>query len=493
MENNNFFNSLSKGLMADVAKIMNETKMKTQNEDKARIGTLAQRTQAYRNDKSNELKGDQHKIDANGNGKVDAHDFKLLRGKKKVTEDAEGLDELSKSTLANYISKGARNLTGHAVVAGAEYEKGSTPKRPWRKMDNREKGIATAAKKMTKEEIEAIDELSNATLGSYVKKATNQAFNKGFAGGANLSRGQEHEKEGEAQVNKAVKRVIGVNKAVNKMTKEEVEELDELSNRMLKSYANKANKQGVKIARVGATQAPGEEDRARKLRNRQDGEDLARTKLAMRREEVEDLDEALDAAARYGHHYVAIKEILKSIDQHVKNHKDDALKHRDYKGKKGVNWGHVGDLNQVHSQLSDIHDRLAQQGEYKSSMVGESINEATRGRPRKDLGYTINPSNKQKLMHDNPEHMKTLEILRDKGVVPSPAVEPGQHIMNQLQKAKLSMREGEKVTFGDGSSHVIPGHHAASILTKYAGMKPSEKEIFQKKISKSHEAFKSEL
>ena len=30
-----------------------------------------------------ELKGDQHKIDANKNGKVDRHDFKLLRGKKK--------------------------------------------------------------------------------------------------------------------------------------------------------------------------------------------------------------------------------------------------------------------------------------------------------------------------------------------------------------------------------------------------------------------------
>ena len=29
-----------------------------------------------------ELKGNQHKIDANKNGKVDAHDFKLLRGKK---------------------------------------------------------------------------------------------------------------------------------------------------------------------------------------------------------------------------------------------------------------------------------------------------------------------------------------------------------------------------------------------------------------------------
>ena len=29
------------------------------------------------------LKGGQHKIDANKNGKIDAHDFKLLRGRKK--------------------------------------------------------------------------------------------------------------------------------------------------------------------------------------------------------------------------------------------------------------------------------------------------------------------------------------------------------------------------------------------------------------------------
>ena len=36
-----------------------------------------------------ELKGNQHKIDANKNGKVDAHDFKLLRGKKGMKEAAE--------------------------------------------------------------------------------------------------------------------------------------------------------------------------------------------------------------------------------------------------------------------------------------------------------------------------------------------------------------------------------------------------------------------
>jgi len=36
-----------------------------------------------------ELKGNQHKIDANNNGKVDAHDFKLLRAKKGMKEETE--------------------------------------------------------------------------------------------------------------------------------------------------------------------------------------------------------------------------------------------------------------------------------------------------------------------------------------------------------------------------------------------------------------------
>lgn len=51
-----------------------------------------------------ELKGNQHKIDANKNGKVDAHDFKLLRAKKTMKED-EQLDELSKSIVKSYVMK----------------------------------------------------------------------------------------------------------------------------------------------------------------------------------------------------------------------------------------------------------------------------------------------------------------------------------------------------------------------------------------------------
>jgi hypothetical protein len=52
-----------------------------------------------------ELKGNQHKIDANKNGKVDAHDFKLLRAKKGIKEETEQLDELSKDTLDSYQQK----------------------------------------------------------------------------------------------------------------------------------------------------------------------------------------------------------------------------------------------------------------------------------------------------------------------------------------------------------------------------------------------------
>ena len=52
---------------------------------------------------SHGLKGNQHKIDANKNGKIDAEDFKLLRGKKGMKEEAEQIDE-----KAGYSAKEAR-------------------------------------------------------------------------------------------------------------------------------------------------------------------------------------------------------------------------------------------------------------------------------------------------------------------------------------------------------------------------------------------------
>ena len=49
----------------------------------------------------NELVGNQHKIDANKNGKVDAHDFKLLRSKKKQPQGADFAAQRRKERLAS--------------------------------------------------------------------------------------------------------------------------------------------------------------------------------------------------------------------------------------------------------------------------------------------------------------------------------------------------------------------------------------------------------
>ena len=46
-----------------------------------------------------DLKGKQHKIDANHNNKIDAEDFKILRGQKKVKEEVEQIDEVKLSDL----------------------------------------------------------------------------------------------------------------------------------------------------------------------------------------------------------------------------------------------------------------------------------------------------------------------------------------------------------------------------------------------------------
>jgi hypothetical protein len=68
-----------------------------------------------------ELKGNQHKIDANKNGKVDAHDFKLLRAKKTMKEEEQ---------LQEYESKGGtyKNKGSYGTSHNADDEEEKKPK-----------------------------------------------------------------------------------------------------------------------------------------------------------------------------------------------------------------------------------------------------------------------------------------------------------------------------------------------------------------------------
>ena len=231
------------------------------------------------------LIGNQHKIDANGNGKIDAEDFKLLRRKKAVKEALESGVEVEDLIQFNspmqpelheevgvVVHRDRRDNTIHVVVEGMKYK------------------LKKGQVKEVSEEL--LGELSKKTLASYVDKAAIDVHNQAYNAGKKEGQGRGYDTK---RLLKGISRQVGISKAAKKLAQEEVEELEELSNRKLAAYANKANKQGVKIARSGVSQAPGFEDQARKLRNRQDGEDMARTKLAMRgalrNEEVESVDE----------------------------------------------------------------------------------------------------------------------------------------------------------------------------------------------------------
>jgi len=181
-----------------------------------------------------ELKGAQHKIDANKNGKVDAHDFHLLRKKKKVAEEAEELEELSEPTVRTYYNKAGeqgKKIADKMKMVGGDFSSDGSDTKTLRK---RAAGRTMALKRRSgemkmSEDSEQIDELSKKTLGSYVIKSLAPSSEKSVSnlaskGGYKL--GQAHDDDytaGEKEDAKSVKRSLGVLTAVRKMTKEQSE------------------------------------------------------------------------------------------------------------------------------------------------------------------------------------------------------------------------------------------------------------------------------
>jgi len=84
---------MAKAKMGDVIKDFQDSdapQFKGKSAEKRRQMAIAAKLSTEEVEQTDEeLKGDQHKIDANKNGKVDGHDFKLLRSKKKVEESSD--------------------------------------------------------------------------------------------------------------------------------------------------------------------------------------------------------------------------------------------------------------------------------------------------------------------------------------------------------------------------------------------------------------------
>lgn len=183
-----------------------------------------------------------HVVSAAKDFGVDASKLaKAVRKKlgKTMLDEEEQIDELSKATMGRYINKAATKMGSQGVTAGLKIAANEKSSKNFKDMGKREKGIKLAVSKLTKEDIEQVDEISKATLGSYVKKASGAEQPKNVMSPKNVpltkiaayqgdsetghfgSRFNQHTYDKAERLRK--NRETGIKRAVDKLTKEEVE------------------------------------------------------------------------------------------------------------------------------------------------------------------------------------------------------------------------------------------------------------------------------
>jgi hypothetical protein len=96
---------------------------------------------------------------------------------------------------------------------------------------------------------EQLDELSKSTLSQYVKKAHRAGGMADFKQGMQLGMGRKKDKEGFAKTSH--KREKGINKAVDRLAKEEVEQIDEISKETAGKYLTAPQGKGANKYKTG--------------------------------------------------------------------------------------------------------------------------------------------------------------------------------------------------------------------------------------------------
>ena len=180
------------------------------------------------------LKGNQHKIDKNKNGKIDAQDFKLLK--------KEEIKKVSDTNPFDYKNYKSQIPTKPGETAGFDSKKISTGTVYMRKP-------VKDTESMKKEEVEDVaeasfygnDKMAKAAQDSGDSTATVRMSDAKGDYTATMVR-----KQGEKD-HKEISRVYD-----KKDVKEDVEELDELSKNTIGSYAKKATRDAVISRKIGA-------------------------------------------------------------------------------------------------------------------------------------------------------------------------------------------------------------------------------------------------
>lgn len=172
-------------------------------------------------------------------------------------EEAEQIDELSKKTLYSYAKKADQhsvdfNKVKTAKKTGGPEAAGKEMNKQIHKAKNRTIGVFKAMDKFSSknEAVEELDEISKKTLGSYIKKAKDDLGNREAEVTRNRyvdPRGvKDPVKHNNALLMKRAKRRDNINKAVDKLTKEEVQSAD----KKVEKYIRPDGKVGIRMTKV---------------------------------------------------------------------------------------------------------------------------------------------------------------------------------------------------------------------------------------------------
>jgi hypothetical protein len=130
-----------------------------------------------------ELKGNQHRIDANNNNKIDAQDFKILKAKKKVKEGREFTEKLLETVRKSDVPAYLRKAKGDTPLTMADVK---APK----------KDSISAPENLAKARNEEVEHLDEDNLDSIAKKH-GMEFKRTTYGA-----GMKHPTHGEVSINR---------------------------------------------------------------------------------------------------------------------------------------------------------------------------------------------------------------------------------------------------------------------------------------------------
>jgi hypothetical protein len=350
-----------------------------------------------------QLKGDQHKIDKNKNNKIDAHDFKLLRKEKGLNEKmgqlSADLTDLSHADFQKEYGKPKSHFDP------TNFKK---PVQPGKEMDRAKALAQRGMASVKKEEVEEIAELSKKTLGSYVKAAAKDAEQAG----------QDQEYHGhENDYARGRKRQKGISKAVDRLTKEEVELQEEYKEMKVHSNDGKhigtithGKYQSVAYAhpnsKFGGSKEPRDDEDSMILKGPQDnqkGIDFIKAHHKSMTEEVEELDEGTMTGITLGQ---KVKNKQGGYNQDV-HHKGVKIGHIEaYKHRTGMRYGSHHDASgdgsagnrDPEESIADIrwsHAQHLKDTKVKKEQV-ESLEEMFPGTPEYEKKYGKAPQDMKK-------------------------------------------------------------------------------------------------